>query len=192
MGGLTFANDFQYILCEVQTPWTNQFCAFSRMVVDQPCSFSRMVVQPCSFSRNQPCWLSRMVVVSTLLVLSYACFARSAHATVPHTNVCSPCTDEFHPFERSHPARCPLHVQGYLAHQKPPPPTTLQKNMPRAVWWSWGGGRLFMSEVPLYVSVLRKQPHMQTLVIYKVGFIQNYYTFTLMLLIRIVLCSKSI
>ena len=47
-----------------------------------------------------------------------------------------------------------------------------------------------MSEVPLYMSVLRKQPHMQTLVIYKVGFIQNYYTFGLILLRKIVLCNK--
>ena len=32
--------------------------------------------------------------------------------------------------------------------------------------------------------------HLQTLIIYKLGFNQNYYTFTLMLLIKIVLCSK--
>ena len=54
-----------------------------------------------------------------------------------------------------------------------------------------GGGRLFMSEVPLYVSVLRKQPHMQKLVIYKLGFIQNYYTCGLILQVKIVLCNKS-
>ena len=32
--------------------------------------------------------------------------------------------------------------------------------------------------------------HMQTLIIYKLGFNQNYYTFTLILLIKIVLYSK--
>jgi len=32
--------------------------------------------------------------------------------------------------------------------------------------------------------------HMQTLVIYKLALDQNYYTFTLILLIKIVLCSK--
>jgi len=32
--------------------------------------------------------------------------------------------------------------------------------------------------------------HMQTLIIYKLGFNQNHYTFTFILLIRIVLCSK--
>ena len=35
-----------------------------------------------------------------------------------------------------------------------------------------------------------QQPHMQTLIIYKLGFNQNYHTFTLMLLIKIVLCSE--
>jgi len=34
------------------------------------------------------------------------------------------------------------------------------------------------------------QSHVQTLTIYKLGFNQNYYTFTLTLLIKIVLCSK--
>ena len=29
-------------------------------------------------------------------------------------------------------------AQGYLAHKKQRPPRTLQ--MPRALWWSWGGG----------------------------------------------------
>ena len=32
--------------------------------------------------------------------------------------------------------------------------------------------------------------HMQTLIIYNLGFNQNYHTFTLILLINIVLCSK--
>ena len=27
-------------------------------------------------------------------------------------------------------------VQGYLAHKKVPPARTLQKHMPRAIWWS--------------------------------------------------------
>jgi len=57
-----------------------------------------------------------------------------------------------------------------------------------------------MSEVPLYVrpSVLRHdrgvvhahQFHVETLIIHKLGFNQNYYTFALILLIKIVLCSK--
>jgi len=47
------------------------------------------------------------------------------------------------------------------------------------VWWI-GGMRLASSA----------RFHMQTLVIYKLGFNQNYYTFTLILLIKIVLCSK--
>jgi len=25
---------------------------------------------------------------------------------------------------------------------------------PRALWWSWGGGRFLMSEVPLYIRLL--------------------------------------
>ena len=29
--------------------------------------------------------------------------------------------------------------QGYLAHKKPHLPRTLQKHMPRAMWWSYGG-----------------------------------------------------
>ena len=32
--------------------------------------------------------------------------------------------------------------------------------------------------------------HLQTLIIYKLGFNQNYFTFTQMLLIKIVLCSR--
>ena len=32
--------------------------------------------------------------------------------------------------------------------------------------------------------------HMQTHTIYKLGFNQNYYTFTFLLLIKIVMCSK--
>ena len=32
--------------------------------------------------------------------------------------------------------------------------------------------------------------HVETLIIYKLGFNQNYYTFALILLIKIVLCSK--
>ena len=32
-----------------------------------------------------------------------------------------------------------LLLQGYLAHKKHPPPRNLQKHMPRAIWWSWGG-----------------------------------------------------
>jgi hypothetical protein len=32
--------------------------------------------------------------------------------------------------------------------------------------------------------------HMQTLIIYKLGFNQNYYTISLTLLIKIVMCSK--
>ena len=32
--------------------------------------------------------------------------------------------------------------------------------------------------------------HLQTLMIYKLGFNQNYYTIALLLLIKIVLCSK--
>ena len=35
-----------------------------------------------------------------------------------------------------------------------------------------------------------RQYHMQTLAIYKLGFNQNYYTFTLISLMKIVLCSK--
>jgi len=34
-----------------------------------------------------------------------------------------------------------------------------------------------------------RRAHLQTLRIYKLGFNQNYYTFTLILLIKIVLCS---
>jgi len=34
------------------------------------------------------------------------------------------------------------------------------------------------------------ESHMQTLIIYKLGFNQNYYTFTLIVLIKIVLGSK--
>jgi len=40
------------------------------------------------------------------------------------------------------------------------------------------------------VQIGTTESHMQTPIIYKLGFNQNYYTFTLMLLIKIVLCSK--
>ena len=33
--------------------------------------------------------------------------------------------------------------------------------------------------------------HMQTLIIHELGFNSNYYTFALILLIKIVMCSKS-
>jgi len=36
----------------------------------------------------------------------------------------------------------------------------------------------------------RGESHMQTLIFYQLGFNQNYYTFALILLIKIVLCSK--
>ena len=39
-------------------------------------------------------------------------------------------------------------------------------------------------------ALSNQESHMQTLIIYKLGFNQNYYTFTLMLLIKIVLCIK--
>ena len=45
----------------------------------------------------------------------------------------------------------PRHLQGYLAHKKHPPPTTLQKDYTlRVLWWSYGGGQFLMSEVTLY------------------------------------------
>ena len=44
--------------------------------------------------------------------------------------------------------------------------------------------------LPYPPQVERGRLHMQTLVIYKLGFNQNYYTFTSILLIKIVLCSK--
>jgi len=28
------------------------------------------------------------------------------------------------------------------------------RNMPRALWWSWGGGLFLMSEVPLYAYLV--------------------------------------
>ena len=40
------------------------------------------------------------------------------------------------------------------------------------------------------ISQTCEQFPMQTLIIYKLGFNQNYYTFTLILLIQIVMCSK--
>ena len=71
-----------------------------------------------------------------------------------------------------------------------------------------------MSEVPLYAHlqlrktagsyfsqailpqgirrevVLPEESHMETFIFHKLGFYQNYYTFTLMLVVNIVLCSK--
>ena len=63
-----------------------------------------------------------------------------------------------------------------------------------------------MSEIPLQSRRFRRaldskgnrvvegleivKTHVETLMIYKLGFNQNYYTFTLILLIKIVLCSK--
>ena len=41
-------------------------------------------------------------------------------------------------------------VQGYLAHKKHPPLGPYRMTLPRVLWWSWGGGRFLMSEVPLY------------------------------------------
>ena len=46
----------------------------------------------------------------------------------------------------------------------------------------------FRRELMLNPQGLRS--HMQTRIIYKLGFNQNYYTFTLILLIKIVMCSK--
>ena len=42
-------------------------------------------------------------------------------------------------------------VQGFLAHNKPPPSETKVQHMPRVIWWSLGVGRFLMSEVPLYL-----------------------------------------
>jgi len=60
-----------------------------------------------------------------------------------------------------------------------------------------------MSEVPLYdlqdssdpalplkVQAEPSQAHVETLIIHKLGFNQNYYTFALISLIKIVLCSE--
>jgi len=44
-------------------------------------------------------------------------------------------------------------------------------------WWAAAGARRGWGAV-------------QTLIIHKLGFNQNYYTFTLILLIKIVMCSK--
>ena len=41
-------------------------------------------------------------------------------------------------------------LQGYLAHQKPRPLGPYSRTMPRALWYSYGGGRFLMSEVNLY------------------------------------------
>ena len=43
-----------------------------------------------------------------------------------------------------------LLLQGYLAHRKTPPPGHYSRAMPRAICWSLGGGRFFMSKVILY------------------------------------------
>ena len=37
----------------------------------------------------------------------------------------------------------------------------------------------------------RRQSHLHTRMIYKIGFIQSYYMFTLILPIKIVMCGKS-
>jgi len=35
------------------------------------------------------------------------------------------------------------------------------------------------------------ESHVETLIIYKLGFVQNYYTFALILLIKIVMCKNN-
>ena len=47
--------------------------------------------------------------------------------------------------------RCPHHVtrRGTSPIRKRLPPGPYSRPMPRALWWSWGGGRFPMSEVPL-------------------------------------------
>ena len=41
-----------------------------------------------------------------------------------------------------------------------------------------------------HFSQLRIESHKQTLMVYKIDFNQNYYTFAFILLIKIVLCSE--
>ena len=42
---------------------------------------------------------------------------------------------------------------GCLAHEKHPPlPRSCSRTRPRVLWWSLGGGRFLMSEVPLYIG----------------------------------------
>ena len=43
-------------------------------------------------------------------------------------------------------------LPGYLVYKKPPPPGPYSRPMPGALWWSMGGWRFLMSEVPLYKS----------------------------------------
>ena len=52
---------------------------------------------------------------------------------------------------------------------------------------SASAGAMLVCRAP---NLPRHNFHMQTLIIYKLGFKQNYYTFTLILLIKIVLCSE--
>jgi len=56
--------------------------------------------------------------------------------------------------------------------------------------WRGEGAPLRIFVVVVRVAAATWGFHVETLIIYKLGFKQNYYTFALILLIKIVLCSE--
>jgi hypothetical protein len=68
------------------------------------------------------------------------------HASVP-VFPCHVSTKREFPTTLEFPTKSPTHPplstppQGYLAHKQTPPRTLQEAYMPRALWWSWGGGR---------------------------------------------------
>ena len=76
----------------------------------------------------------------------------------------------------NHPAPSNLHslcnerpsvrLQGYLAHKNPPLLGPFSRPIPRALWWSKGGGLFLMSEVPLYGGL---EYYSGIFIIYKLG-----------------------
>ena len=48
-------------------------------------------------------------------------------------------------------------VQGYLTSRKRSPLGPYSRTTPRALWWTWGGGRFLMGEVPLYPFRIHSQ-----------------------------------
>ena len=59
------------------------------------------------------------------------------------------------------------------------------------IWWTGRASWKFEFLLPgSLISTFLKLSHVLMELIYKLGFNQNYYTFTLILLIEIVMCSK--
>ena len=62
-----------------------------------------------------------------------------------------PCTSTLHAEDPGVVLHGGTALQGYLAHKNSVPLGPYSRTMPRALWWSYGGGLFLMSEDPLGV-----------------------------------------